>query len=189
LFLLVVLGLAIVTVPIAGGRLAVLADVHIRWAWMLPAALGVQIVAISVIPDAPSPVPGFLHVSSYALAAACLAANLRLPGLPMIALGGCLNLAAIAANGGVMPASARALAVAGLDAGSAAFENSAVVVDGRLTWLGDVFAIPAAWPLSNVFSIGDILIGIGLMVGVHRICRSQGTPPTREASAGGRVSA
>jgi hypothetical protein len=40
-------------------------------------------------------------------------------------------------------------------------------------FLGDVFSLPASWPLSNVFSVGDILIALGIVWALHRICRSR----------------
>jgi hypothetical protein len=98
-------------------------------------------------------------------------ANRHLPGLPLIAMGGALNLAAIVANGGVMPASAAALRLAGLPA-EAGFSNSAHVADANLAWLGDVFAIPSGWPFANVFSIGDVVVVIGLGYLTHRWCRT-----------------
>ena len=33
----------------------------------------------------------------------------------------------------------------------------------RLWFLGDVFALPARLPLANVFSVGDLLIGLGMI--------------------------
>src|SRR5919107_1007640 len=45
-----------------------------------------------------------------------------------------------------------------------------------LAILGDTFAIPASWPLSNVFSAGDVLIGAGLVWGMHRVCGSRLVP-------------
>jgi hypothetical protein len=50
------------------------------------------------------------------------------------------------------------------------------VAGPRLAFLGDVFAVPASWPLSNVFSVGDMLIAVGLAWGVHRICGSRLVP-------------
>ena len=41
------------------------------------------------------------------------------------------------------------------------FANAAYVEHARLWFLGDVFAIPASWPLANVFSVGDVLIALG----------------------------
>jgi hypothetical protein len=105
-----------------------------------------------------------------------LAANWRLPGLPLAALGAALNLLAIVANGGVMPASPSALAAAGLPVDQPGFQNSAALADPRLAFLGDVFAVPASWPLSNVFSVGDLLIGAGLAWGLHRVCGSRLVP-------------
>jgi hypothetical protein len=97
--------------------------------------------------------------------------NRSTPGIPLITLGGALNLAAIAANDGVMPASAGALKRAGIEQGTA-FSNSDFVPDAHLAWLGDVFAIPAAWPLSNVFSVGDIIVVVGIGYLAHRQCRT-----------------
>jgi hypothetical protein len=41
------------------------------------------------------------------------------------------------------------------------FQNSTALAAPRLAFLGDVFSLPASWPLSNVFSVGDILIALG----------------------------
>jgi hypothetical protein len=49
--------------------------------------------------------------------------------------------------------------------------------------LGDVFYIPASWPLSNVFSVGDVLIALGVAWAVHGICGSRLAPSwTRQPS-------
>jgi hypothetical protein len=87
-----------------------------------------------------------------------------------------VNLLAIAANGGVMPARPGALRAAGLADASRAFANSAAVADPRLPWLGDWFALPESWPVSNVFSIGDVLLALGVLVGLHVLC---GSAPAR----------
>ena len=54
----------------------------------------------------------------------------------------------------------------------------------RLGFLGDVFAIPAGFPLANVFSIGDVLIVLGVGWGAHRICGSRLVPALRRDPAG-----
>ena len=54
--------------------------------------------------------------------------------------------AAIAANGGVMPADPDALAAAGVHQEAGDFANSTAVAHPHLSFLGDVFAVPASWP-------------------------------------------
>jgi hypothetical protein len=71
-----------------------------------------------------------------------------------------------------MPASADALRTAGRSAREAAFTNSEVVAHARLAFLGDVLPLPAWMPFANVFSVGDVLIAVGLFVLVHGICHA-----------------
>ena len=178
--LLVVLGLlALVTVPLAGGRLWRLADVELRHQWLIGLALFAQILFITVLPGQLDGIHAPAHLMTYGLAGAFVWANRAIPGVWLIGLGGAANFVAIAANGGVMPASADALAAAGLVADKGeAFANSALLEGARMAFLGDVFAIPAAWPLSNVFSVGDVIIGAGLLVSLHVICGSRLVPPS-----------
>jgi Family of unknown function (DUF5317) len=172
----VVLLLCLATVPLAGGRLGALADVRFRASGLAVVAILGQIVIISLLPQGNGWLHHAVHLATYALIAAFLWANRHIAYLWLAALGGALNLVAITANGGVMPASADALAAAGLPATEPGFESSAGLADPRLAFLGDVFAIPASWPLSNVFSVGDVCIGAGLAWGLHRVCGSRLVP-------------
>lgn len=173
--LLVFFGLfALLTVPMAGGNLWRLADVRLRGQWLVGVALAAQVIFIAILPGRLEGIHAPVHVLTYGLAGAFVWANRAIPGIWLMGLGGAANFAAIAANGGVMPASSQALADAGLAADKGeTFANSAAVEGARLGPLGDVFAIPASWPLSNVFSIGDLVIGIGLLVSLHVLCRSR----------------
>jgi Family of unknown function (DUF5317) len=67
---------------------------------------------------------------------------------------------------------------------SPGFQNSTVLVQPRLAFLGDVFFIPASWPLSNVFSVGDVLIALGIVWGAapHLPVTTGPIPPTLVAS-------
>jgi hypothetical protein len=181
-FLIAVVALAALTVPLAGGRLGALVEVRLRRVWAIFLGLGLEIVAMD-LPGLSEGVRAALMVAAYPVLAVFLVANWRLPGMPVVALGGALNLLAIAVNGGVMPASAAALAGAGLDPAAPGFQNSAALGDPRLAFLGDVFYIPGSWPLSNVFSIGDVLIALGVAWAIHGICRSRLAPSwTRQPS-------
>ena len=175
MFLVAVVVLGALAVPLSGGRLGALVELRLRHVWAIYAALGLAVLAIG-LPGLPDGLRSLGLVAAYPVGAVFLAANWRVPGVPLVALGAGLNLLAIAANGGVMPASPSALAAAGLPVGQPGFQSSAALAEPRLAFLGDVFSIPASWPLSNVFSVGDVLIAVGLAWGVHRICGSRLVP-------------
>jgi hypothetical protein len=65
-------------------------------------------------------------------------------------------------NGGTLPARPGALRAAGIDLTADGFVNSGPLEHPHLWMLGDVFAIPEPLPLANVFSIGDVLIVLGV---------------------------
>jgi hypothetical protein len=169
-FLVAFVALALVSVPLTGGRLGALAQVRFRGAGLLAGSLAVQVLIISFVTGGPSWLHPALHLATYVAALAFLAANFAIPGLRTVALGGLANFVVIAVNGGVMPASRSALVDAGRGQTQNAFDNSGVVHQARLRFLGDVFAMPAWMPLHNVFSIGDVLIGLGVAIAVHSLC-------------------
>lgn len=180
--------LAILTVPMTGRSLAPLAKLPLLRVWLVWASIALQLI-ITLVPGFPNWLGQPLHVATFAMSAAFIWSNRRLPGVPLVALGGGLNLVAIAANNGTMPASAWAWRTAGLPVLAGHFENSNVVHGARLAWLGDVFAIPASWPLSNVFSVGDVIIVVAVAYFAHTWCRRAVAADgesrlTRTASAG-----
>ncbi len=165
-------------------------------AWRLPlliwAALALQVVALEV--PMPHPLAASLHVLTYAVAFGFLWLNRRVPGVWIVAAGAITNGVVIALNGGTLPASASAVKAAGLD-GELAFVNSGVLDNPVLPWLGDAFAWPAPLPLANTFSVGDVLIVVGVFVaawaGSRRIGapRSAPDPASAEACPGAKTDA
>lgn len=164
--------LCVASVPLSGGRLSALADLELRGTALVVTALAVQVVVVSVAPGGSHALHAALHVGSYVLAAAVLVLNRRLPGVPLIAAGAALNVAAILANGGVMPASADAMRIAGVP-GDEAFANSAAIARPHLLPLGDVIPVPGPWPLGNVLSVGDLVLFAGGLVLLHRTARGR----------------
>jgi hypothetical protein len=159
--------LLVLTVPLTGGRLSSLETIRLRWLWLAFVAFGVQVVLVTVVPSGDAGLHRILHLATYALVGACVVRNLDLRFLWVAAVGGLLNLIAIVANGGVMPASRGALDAAGLGARSGEFANSDLVEGANLAFLGDVFAIPADWPAANVFSMGDVVMVAGAFLALH----------------------
>jgi uncharacterized protein DUF5317 len=182
-FMVAILLLAVVAVPLVGGRLQELAVVRLRLPWTLPVALAIQLAITTVVPNGPKSLYACAHLVSYGFGAVFLAANRRFPGIWLIALGASLNLLAIAANGGVMPADPDALRLAGWPVTSSDFENSTALEHPKLAFLGDVFAIPKIVPLANVFSVGDVLIMLGGIWAINSICGSRLVPSGRRRSA------
>ena len=173
----------VATVPLFGGRLQALAHVRIQWSWLIGGALALQVLAISVVPTWPRGVLVGAHLVSYLMAGCFVWLNRRVSGLPIVALGGALNAVTIAVNGGTLPASRSALATAGIHPVAGDFNNSGVLAHPHLAWLGDVIPVPASMPMANVFSIGDLLILLGLAYGLHHLCGSRLVRSSRRAEA------
>ena len=174
MFILYAIVAGVVAGLVLGGRLERLATVRLRWVPLAIAGLAVQ---VALFTDAGWTLAGSIapaiYVASTAAVLVVVLANLRVPGVALVAAGAFSNLAAIIANGGSMPADPAALASLGLRAGGAT--NSVVLADPALRPLTDVFALPAWLPLANVFSIGDVLIGLGIAIAVAASMRGPGT--------------
>jgi hypothetical protein len=181
--LLAVVVLSVVAVGPAGGSLSALGRVRLRFAPAIFGALAIQIAVISLFPGGSPWLHRALYAGSYALAAVFLVANRRLAGMRMLALGATLNLIAILANNGVMPASRSALRTAGRLTSSTDFLNSAPVAHPRLLFLGDILPVPRWIPLANVYSIGDVCIAIGVAIAIHGLAGSRLVPRSSRAAA------
>jgi hypothetical protein len=166
--------LLVATVPLLGGRLSRLGQIRLKAWWTIAMALFIQVLLIEVFAGTLGGVlAAIAHLLSYGFALVFVWHNRKVTGMALIVTGGLLNLSAIAANGGVMPAQRSALEMAGIIVDSPEFENSAVIDNARLWFLGDVFAIPEGVPFANVFSIGDIILVLGGGITVHTVARSR----------------
>jgi len=175
-FILYAIPIGIVAGYVLGGRLDRLGDIRFRWGWLAIAGLMAQVILFSApVADVVGDLGPPLYVASTAAVLIAVVRNWRIPGLALVVLGATSNLAAIAANGGVMPASADAVAALGTEAGPG-FSNSVVMADPALRPLTDIFALPVWVPFANVFSVGDVLIGVGvatvIALGMRRTTRT-----------------
>jgi MFS family permease len=155
---------------VAGGRLANLASIQLRWIGVLFAAViirfgteillnaGVEIVDVLRVP---------LLATGFGLLLAGLWVNRSHPGLGLAFIGILLNAIVIVVNGGYMPIWASALAAAGF---TEADVTSAlhIVLPGtpsdfliHLLIIGDVIPIPLP-VVENVASLGDLFLTLGL---------------------------
>jgi hypothetical protein len=148
-----------------GGRLSKIAELRLRGVWLFYVALALQFAAFPLhwMPWRTEAETGkILWLVSYGVIALAMLPNLRLPGVGVVAVGMLSNIAAIAANGGRMPALPSALQDAGLVFHVS--RNSARMHDPHLAWLVDRWAAPDWLPWGNVFSVGDVAIAIGAVI-------------------------
>ncbi|WP_336922836.1 DUF5317 domain-containing protein [Aquipuribacter sp. SD81] len=168
--ILVVAALLVLLSPLVARRMPALVDRRWRAPWLAFGALAAQVVVIEAPLGAAAPV---LHVVTYVVAGLFLWLNRRVAGLWVVSLGAACNGVTIALNGGVLPASPAAERAAGFDP-DVEFLNSGYVEDPVLWWLGDVFAWPEPMPLANTFSVGDVLLVVGVGVLAWRGSRRLG---------------
>jgi hypothetical protein len=147
------------------GRLSALGSVHIRlWPVALVGLLFQALLFSSPLAASVGRLGPSLYVVSTTLVFMSLVVNLRQPGFWLIVTGAFCNFLAIIVNGGYMPASPDAFAaLQGMAAiPTTDYTNSMIATGGTvLGFLGDNFVLPRPFPLANVFSVGDVLIGIG----------------------------
>jgi Family of unknown function (DUF5317) len=154
---------------IAHGQPRRLADARLTAGRYVATGLAMQIAILETpLRYAPQGALALVHVTSYLLIAVFFYKNRHVPGLVVLGLGGASNFAAIASNNGIMPATHWAVRTAGLRGQAHGFTNSAAHGRTALWFLGDTFAIPRSWPLANVFSIGDVIILIGVAIFLYR---------------------
>lgn len=180
MFLLPSVVLGLLFAVLLGGKPSRLQFVRFRHSWCVSLALAAQLVLFLPLPvGPPAGLVPFLHSCTYVLLFWFAIANVRVRTLVPVYAGLALNALAILLNGGRMPVSAEAARAAGVDDFRSVSESAS-----RLHFLGDVFAIPKELPLANVFSVGDVLIGLGaisfiVVVALGRDAAEQALAPSR----------
>lgn len=163
--------LALVVGALAGGGLPRLADMRLRWIWVLGLALAVRFAAgLLRQGDIGLGLPvGAAYVAAYGLIFVWLWGNWRVPGLQIAAVGIVLNTLAVVLNGGQMPIWAAAFNAAGFTPEALANDpfhfllttNSVADFVRQGGIFGDVLPIPIP-VIRDVVSIGDTLLAVGI---------------------------
>ena len=178
MILVVAVVLSLVVGLLRGGRLGGLIHLPLRWAPLAVIAFGVQAYFIYRAPLCGSGVPWgwqeLLLFGSHVLVLVVLWANRKLAGVKWIACGLLLNLLVMIANGGWMPVTPEALIrtgqaglVSSMTSGIRVQSSKSIVLsqhETRLWFLSDVFVLAKPFPLPSVFSIGDVLVAVGVFL-------------------------
>ncbi len=155
------------------GRIINLSSLRLRAWWLVVVAMAIQFSIFPLFSERAliQYLTTELHLLSYGLLFLFFVINYRICALLILAVGAISNLVVISVNSGRMPSSARALACAGqADIADKLVRNGVVgniVLMGRntrLDFLGDWLYLPHGVPLATAFSVGDLLIAIGLVL-------------------------
>lgn len=188
-------GVAIAIVLVTRGNLRQLLRLPIRSIWLVVLALGIQLALefIDFPMDRIDDVGFGLLMASYALLLAFCFVNLRIRAMWVVALGVALNTLVIGLNQG-MPTRDREVTTA---AGRTVDRPIERTVKHRpesdndlLPFLGDQIIIPE--PVDEVISIGDIVLGLGIVAVCYfgsrrRMSRAERTARIRERAQARQV--
>jgi len=174
--------LSILIALLRGGSLSRLAQVPFKHGWLAFIAIALQVAAVYV--QEIGNLAAWLFVGSYLILIGLILINRRLAGVPIIGLGLGLNALVTAVNGGYMPVTPEAVERAGLthlvsemEAGARVLGAKDMILpraDTHLWFLGDVFVLQGPWP--TVFSIGDVLLVVGVLIFFQRAMRPAPRP-------------
>lgn len=163
------------------GNLKGLASLKFRWGLIFPFLLIFQIVIFSLQNKVAflGEISGFLFILIYVAGLFFLFLNRSHPGLLLIFIGVFLNFLVMAINGGRMPVLAEAALVLdpqyiellkeGLYAKHALLDEST-----RLAFLGDIIPVTDPYPRSQVISIGDVIMNIGIFLFIQYVMLHHG---------------
>jgi hypothetical protein len=182
MILLAVVLLSLIVALLRGGDVRRLADVPVRYGWLVLAAFALQAYLIYAPAGKSAGLQdrnAWLHIGSYLLLVVAIWLNRRLPGMAWVLAGLLVNLVVITANGGFMPITPEAVQkighadrVASLEAGQRVYLAKDIVLprdQTRLWPLSDVFVIALGFPLRSAFSPGDVLVAIGAFLFLQHI--------------------
>jgi len=183
MLLLVALVIGLLAGIATGGKLGNVANLSIRWPWLVVAALVVREAAIL------SPLSGvdgvqYLYVAALAALVAWTAWHAtRLRGAWIVAIGAALNLLVVIVNGARMPV---ATELAGRLVERGHIGQYVVMGSGtNLGWLGDWIGVPG--PLGGAYSPGDVVIAIGIAAVAFFATRRGPAAATKLNETAGRI--
>lgn len=171
------------------GSPAALGQLRFRWSLLVVLGMAAQLLLFSSpLGNALGLAAPAVYMATNGIVLIVVARNLAIPGLPLVLLGGVANLLAMIVNGGYMPVSRAALDAMGHGPGTTGYSNSALLEHVVLAPLTDIFAMPTWVPAANVFSVGDILIGVGVAIAIVAGMHGRG-PRIEVAAIGGPADA
>jgi hypothetical protein len=191
MLVLAVLGVALVSSLLTGGRLRYIENFHLK---VLLLGVGAFVVQLLIFTSRGESLLGALlpgiYVLSLLMLLGFLLVNRRVFGVPILLVGLMLNVLVIGSNHGRMPADPQALIATGqgshaeelLRNGTAA--NVVLMSDQtHLNFLGDYIVLPFLGDMGSAYSVGDLVALAGeaaLVYGMVRAGRAVHTDSTED---------
>ena len=155
------------------GNLNGLATLKLKCGWIFPILLLIQIAVTSLQGDIEfiGQIGGYLYIAVYIIGFVFLYINRNLPGLILILIGVFLNFLVMSVNGGRMPVSAEAAAAIDpmyVEVFKAAITETEyakhilLTESSRLKFLADIIPLTKPYPITQIISIGDVVMNIGI---------------------------
>lgn len=170
--------LALCVSLISGGKLSRLGGISLRVVWLVPLAFmiqsGVYWAAVREIGLGPSWVSPALDTGSYFLLLVFTFRNRTLTGMRWLTLGILLNTIVICVNGGVMPVDPSFLPEVSRNALLVGQGTHGLMTEStHLSFLADRFYLDLPGLQKQVFSVGDVLIDMGIFLLVFKTMRGK----------------
>jgi hypothetical protein len=153
------------------GNLRALSQLKLKWGWVFPLLLTIQIIVFAFQNKINylGQVSGYIYIAVYVLGLIFLFINRKNPGFIIILIGVFLNFIVMVINGGRMPVSIEAASV--LEPGyvealkqSLYAKHQMLTNSTKLGFLGDIIPLSKPYPRTQIISIGDVIMNIGVFV-------------------------
>lgn len=158
------------------GNLKGLSSLKLKWGWIFPLLLGIEILVFALQNHFPflGRISNGIYMLVYAAGLLFLFINRKQSGFKLILFGVFLNFLVMAVNGGRMPVSEQAASV--LDPGyidalkNSLYAKHQLLTDStKLSFLGDIIPLTKPYPHTQVISIGDVLMNIGVFFFIQHL--------------------
>lgn len=153
------------------GNLRALSQLKLKWGWVFPLLLVVQLAVFMFQNDFKflGQVSGSIYILVYIIGLLFLFLNRNNPGFLLILIGVFLNFLVMVINGGRMPVSLDAASV--LEPGyvealkQSLYAKHQMLTDStKLGFLGDIIPLSKPYPRTQIISIGDVIMNIGIFI-------------------------
>ncbi|MEH7097435.1 DUF5317 domain-containing protein [Neobacillus vireti] len=153
------------------GNLRALAQLKLKWGWIFPLLLVVELAVFKLQNSYKilGQWSGSIYIIVYVLGLLFLFINRKNRGFTLILIGVFLNFIVMILNGGRMPVSVEAASI--LDPSytevlkkSLYAKHTMLTSSTHLGFLGDVIPISKPYPRTQIISIGDIVMNIGIFL-------------------------